>query len=127
MWSYNQTSEFIKSIEEEKISQQVVDAIQRWATSVGRVQTNKTKHYFRSPKNKFEIWTGRIPDPDCNRGSSGGFRLVYFFNLSEQSIYLDKIERRKNLGSKSDHPKDQKKFTAYLEELKKYLLKELDL
>lgn len=126
MWQYNKTSEFIKCCEKLEISQEILDAIESWAVSVGRVQTNKQKNYFRSPKNIFEIWVARIPDPDSNKGTSGGFRLIYFFNLNEKSIYVDCIERRQNLGSKTERPKDQQKFTNYLEELKNYLLKELD-
>ncbi len=126
MWLYNKTPEFIQCSEKLELSKEVLDAIESWAKSVGRVQTNKQKRCFCSPNNIFEIWTARVPDPDANRGTSGGFRLVYFFNIKESAIYVSKIEKRNSLGGKTERPKDQQKFTEYLEELKKYLLRELD-
>lgn len=125
-WIYNETAEFVRCAEELELSDMVRDSLRSWAPTVGRVQTNKTKRVFCSPKNNFEIWVARIPDPDSNRGSSGGFRLVYFFNLREQSIFLDKIERRANMGFKDEKPREKHKFDAYIESLKTYLLKELE-
>lgn len=126
MWQYNETATFVKSADELGLSQIVRDALKSWAVSVGRVQTNKTKHFFRSPRNVFEIWTARVPDPDRNKGASGGFRLVYFFLIAESAIYLDRIEHRSDLGGRSEHPKSQREFTTYLNDLKSYLIKEFD-
>jgi hypothetical protein len=125
-WIVNKTAEFVSCAEDLALSELVLTSLDNWAVTVGKVQTNKTKLYFRSPKNNFEIWTARIPDPDSNRGASGGFRLVYFFNNIDCSIHLDKIEKRANLGNKTEHPRDQQKHTAYLDSLKSFLLRELD-
>ncbi len=126
MWTYNQTPQYIKDSEELGLSEDLKNRIKDWAQQVQRYQTNRTKLFFRSPHNIFEIWDGRIPDPDSNRGSSGGFRLVYFFNLQDKAVYVDKIERRGDLGGKHERPKDQQKMNKYLDTLKKYLLSELD-
>lgn len=121
MWVYNETEEFIRSKNSLRLSNKVLTALQDWSQTVGRVQTNRTKLFFRSPSNIFEIWTGRVPDPDNNKGCSGGFRLVYFFKLTENAVYLDKIEHRSSVGGKNEHPKEQQKFTNYLNNLKESL------
>ena len=126
MWKFNSTAEYVDCCEKLNLSSVITEAIKRWAVSVGRISTNKQKRYFCSPRNVFEIWTARIPDPDTNTGSSGGFRLVYFLNISDGSVYVDRIERRSNLGGKNERPRDQQRFTEYLENLKVYLLRELD-
>lgn len=126
MWRFNKTPEHINCCEELKISQEISDAIESWATAVGRVQTNRQKLFYRSAHNIFEIWVARIPNPDANRGNSGGFRLVYFLNLKEAAVYVDKIEHRADIGGRNERPKEQQRFTNYLEELKKYLTRELE-
>lgn len=124
MWIYNETSEFVRCCEDLSLSKDVREAIEAWAKTTGRVQTNKTKLYFRSPKNIFDIWDARIPDPDHNKGSSGGFRLVYFFNLTESSIYVDKIDRRADRSGRKEHPKTQQVHEKYLRELKLSLVRD---
>ena len=120
-WQYVETQDYIDSAAKLELSQDVKAAIESWALTASRFQTNKSKMWFRSPQNKFELWSTRIPDPDCNKGSSGGFRLTYFFNLIDNSICLAEIERRKDMGGKSERPKDQQRHTAYIEGFKKYL------
>ncbi len=126
MWTYNETTDFVKSSEEAGLSDQVREAIKQWSKDVRREQTNKTKLCFRSPKNIFEIWSARIPDPDHNKGASGGFRLVYFFILNEKGIHMCKIEGRRDMGFKNERPKDKVRYEKYLKELKKYLMDELE-
>ena len=126
MWLYNKTSEFVKSCEDLQISDDVVLAIENWITSVGRMETGKQKVYFRSPHNIFEIWIARIPDPDSNKGSSGGFRLVYFLNIPDNSVFVDKLESRSAIGFKDERPRDKQKFQSYLADLKQYLLEKFD-
>lgn len=123
-WQYAETPDFVRTANDLSLSLEVREAIKKWAVDVGRVNTNKQKHWHRTPQNKFEIWTARIPDPDSNRGSSGGFRLTYFFNLADGSIYLDVIERRSDLGGKNERPRDQQKYNDYLERLKAFLHKQ---
>lgn len=123
MWFYNETAEFVRCSEELELSNFVRDALKSWAKTVGRVVTNKTRLGYRSPRNKYELWIARVPDPDSSRGSSGGFRLVYFFNIPESSIHLDLMERRSDLGFKKEHPRDKQKFTNYINSLKEQLKK----
>lgn len=126
MWQYNETPEFVDSAEKLKLSESVKNSLKSWAESANRVPTTRSKVIFRSPHNIFEIWTARMPDPDSNKGTRGGFRLAYFFNLTDESIHLDRIEHRSSLGSKKEHSGDMHKFTQYLNVLKKYLLAKLD-
>ncbi len=126
MWLYNKTSEFVKSCEDLNISDNVISAIENWVTSVGRMETGKQKVYFRSPHNIFEIWIARIPDPDSNKGSSGGFRLVYFLNIPDNSVFVDKLESRSAMGFKDERPRDKQKFQSYLADLKRYLTEKFD-
>ena len=95
-------------------------------TTTTKISTNKQKIYFRSPGNLFEIWVARIPDPDSNKGSSGGFRPVYFLDIKEQTIHIDKIERRNAVGFKTEKTKEKQKFQNYLEDIKGYLLKTIE-
>ena len=126
MWLFNKTSEFVESCKDLEISDEIVIAIENWITTVGRIETGRQKLVFRSPHNIFEIWVARIPDPDSNKGKSGGFRLVYFLNISDNSVFVDKLESRAAIGFKSERPKDKRKFQTYIAELKKYLLEKLD-
>ncbi len=125
-WNYNETPDFINSSEELCISDETRTLIKNWALSFGRQTTERSKPYFFSPNNIFEIWVVRTPNPDIKKGTSGGFRLVLFTNLSDHSINLCKLELRNKLGGKKERPRDQQRQTTYLKELKKYLLRELD-
>ena len=126
MWIYNETDDFIKSADKIDLSDQVRESIRQWAKDLRRTQTNKTKLYFRSPSQVFEIWTARIPDPESNRGASGGFRLTYFFVLNELAVHMGQIEYRKKVGFKKERPKDKQRYEKYLRELKNYLMHELE-
>lgn len=119
-WRVNKTNIYTHNVDREKISQEVLGDIDRWAGTVTLTQTNTFKCYFISPKRVFQIWNARLPDPDHRKGKSGGFRLVCFF--LEGMIFLDMIERRNDLGGKREHSRAQQEYTKYLEELKKYLM-----
>jgi len=121
MWKYDETQEFVKSSESIGLSLKVRDSVKSWAETVVRVQTNKTTCLYRTPRNKFELWVARIPDPDSNKGSSGGFRLFYFFNIPECLVFVDLIESRSEMGFKKEHPRDKQRMTAYVNSMKKYL------
>jgi len=123
MWLFNKTSEFVKCSEKLGISEETHIAIENWVTSVGRIETGRQKIIFRSPRNSFEIWIARIPDPESNKGKSGGFRLVYILNLKENAVYVDKMEKRSSMGFGDERPRDKQKFQEYISELKIYLLK----
>ncbi len=122
-WQYVETHDYIETSKELELSEEIREAIKRWATSAGRVPTNKQRLCHRTPRNKFELWNARIPNPDANRGASGGFRLTYFFNLIDESIYLGRIEKRSDLGGRNEHPRDQRKYDAYINALSDYLLR----
>lgn len=126
MWEYNETSEFVECAEQLELSEQIREALKSWARSVNRTPSKRCKIYFRSPNNIFEIWTARIPDPDSNRGSRSGFRLAYILNLTEDAIYVDKIEQRANLGSRRERPRDMRRFNQYLDSLKEHLLERFE-
>lgn len=106
------------------ISVKVRDAIKLWAPTVtNRFELSSQKLVYRSPKNRYETWVARIPDPDSNKGKSGGYRIVYFLDVTEHTINLDFIEARKELGfrKESSHRKDR--YNGYIYELKKELKK----
>lgn len=126
MWQYAETAEFVSCAEKNGLSDKVREALKSWAPNASLTPTNRSKPVFRSEKQTFEIWVTRVPNPDANRGSSGGYRLVHFFNHQEKTIYLDRIVERSDKGGRDEHPKDQQHETEYLIELKKHLLKEID-
>ena len=76
---------------------------------------------YSHPQNIFEIWVAKIPNPDANKGKSGGYRLIYYIYIEEQKLFVDKIENRKNLDYKRAKGKNQKKWNKYLSTLKKEL------
>jgi len=121
-WNYNETPDFIHSFEELGITEGVKNWIKDWAISFNRQTTPRSKRYFCSPNNIFEMWIVRMPDPDSNKGSRGGFRLALFLNLSEKSINICKIARRSELENQNE--KDEQR--DYLEELKGFLLDKLE-
>lgn len=52
--------------------------------------------------------------------------MVCFFVMDSNVVYLEFIERRDDLGGKTEHPKEQQKYTEYITELKKVLLGEYE-
>jgi mRNA-degrading endonuclease RelE of RelBE toxin-antitoxin system len=122
-WYYNETPEFVRDAERLELSEEVRDALKNWAESVKPVPSGRNKKCFQTPQNRFSAWNARIPDPDSNKGSSGGFRLIYFIDQKTSSIYLDKIEKRTDLGFGNERPRDKQIYEAYLSDLKQALLK----
>lgn len=121
-WQVNKTHLYNHCVEKEKISTEVLSAIDLWAISVTLNQTKNFRRCFISPKRTFQVWNAKIADPDYRKGKRGGFRLVCFFLISQKIIFLDMIERRSDLGGKKEHPRDQQRYTQYLNDLKKELL-----
>ncbi len=122
MWTVNRTLEFIKCVDDLSLSDAVLVPLEQWAAGVGRIVTNRQKLLFRSTNNVFEIWEARVPDPESNRGKSGGFRLVYWIVLKEAALFLYDIEHRSALGGKNERPSDMHKAQVRLEDLKKFLI-----
>lgn len=105
------------------VSAMVRDAIKLWAPGVIRSQIPRQKIIYRSPKNRYEAWAAGIPNPDSNKGKSGGYRIVYFLDLIEGTINLDFIAERKELGFRDEGHRKKDLYNDYIRELKEYLKK----
>ncbi len=125
-WNYIETEDFVRHCENNGISQDVKDFIKEWAKSVRRQITPRNARPFISPNNVFEIWIAGIGNPDANKGKSGGYRFIYYINISERQLFVDRIEERKNLNFKGSKGKNQKKWDKHLKELKKKLLEKYE-
>ncbi|MBI2068923.1 MAG: hypothetical protein HYT67_02395 [Candidatus Yanofskybacteria bacterium] len=122
-WVYVERENFVRMRDKLDVSEKVCEAIKVWAPGVSRFELSRQKLVYRSPQNRYEAWAAGIPNPDSNKGKSGGYRVVYFLDLVEKAINLDFIEERKNLGFKDDGPKDKQRYNEYVIELKQYLKK----
>lgn len=87
-WIYIEREQFVRMREKIGVSAIVRDAIKSWAPSVGRIEIPRQKLIYRSPKNRYEAWAAGISRPDCNRGKSGGYQIVYFLDISEKTITI---------------------------------------
>ena len=126
-WTYVEREQFLRMCEKIGVSQRVLEAIKLWAPTVSnKYETPRSRLIYRSPKNQYEAWSAGIPNPDSNRGKSGGYRVIYFLDLSNCTINLDFIEERKELGFKKEGHHKKDKYNYYISELKKHL-KELDI
>lgn len=125
-WNYIETEFYIRSCEENNISNNVRDSIKQWAGSVKRQITPRNKRPFVSPNNIFEIWIAGIGNPDANKGKSGGYRFIYYIHINERKLFVDVIEERKNLDYKGSSGKKQDKWDKHFLELKKDLLKKYE-
>ena len=123
MWQINETPIFKRQVEQEDISKEVIDGIYRTFENIKLERTLNNVLIYRNKERVFEIWQARIPDPDHNKGKSGGFRLIYYVIYTEQALHLGLIERRGALGFKDERPKDKQKYAEYLESLKNHLNK----
>lgn len=126
MWSVNKTQSFIDSLKRHKVSSVTEDSIFAWAKTASFMQTSRMALISRGTNNAYEIWSVRIPDSDHKQGRSGGFRLICFYYTDSKNLYLDLMERRKDLGGKSEKPKAQQDYNRYVESLKTYLEENLN-
>ena len=123
-WAYVEREQFVRMCEKAGVSDKVRDAIKLWAPTVSnKFQTPRSKLVFRSPQNRYEAWATGLPNPDSNRGKSGGYRVVYFLDLVECTINLDFIEERKELGFHNEGHNKKDRYNDYVRELKDYLKK----
>lgn len=121
-WIYIEREQFVRMSDKLDVSATVRDSIKLWAPTVSnKSETPRLKLVFRSPDNRYEAWCAGIPNPDSNKGKSGGYRIVYFLDLAEKTINLDFIEERKNLGFKHEGSKKKDKYNEYVRDLKGYL------
>src|SRR3989344_2566834 len=119
-WVYVEREQFVRMCEKANISSNVREAIRLWAPTVSRFELSRQKLVYRSPKNRYEAWAAGIPNPDSNKGKRGGYRVVYFLDLTESTINLDFIEERKELGFRDEGHRKRDYYTDYVRELKEY-------
>lgn len=100
------------------ISATVRDAIKLWSPTISRFELSRQKLVYRSPKNSYEAWAAGIPNPDSNKGKSGGYRIVYFLDITECTINLDFIEKRKKLGFHDESHRRKDRYNDYIREPK---------
>lgn len=120
-WIYIEREQFVRMCEKNSVSVRVRDAIKLWAPTVSRCELPRQKLVYRSPKNRYEAWSAGIPNPDSNKGKSGGYRIVYFLDLTECAVNLDFIEERKELGFRNEGHRKKDKYNVYIRYLKEYL------
>jgi|GEM_PF-920300 len=125
-WDVIETENFVRSCEQNDVSQEVADSLKEWAKSARRQITPRNSRPFVSPGNIFEIWIARIGNPDANKGKSGGYRFIYYIVISECKLFIDVIEERKNLKFKGSSGKKQKKWDDHFIGLKKELIKKYE-
>ncbi len=122
-WVYVEREQFVRMCEKVGVSTRVREAIKSWAPTVSRFELSRQKLVFRSPKNRYEAWAAGIPNPDSNKGKSGGYRVVYFLDLTECTINLDFIEERKELGFRDEGNRKKERYNGYIRDLKEELKK----
>lgn len=122
-WVYVEREQFVRVCEKVGVSARVREAIKLWAPTVSRFELSRQKLVYRSPKNRFEAWAAGIPNPDSNKGKRGGYRVVYFLDLTENTINLDFIEERKELGFRDEGHRKKDRYNGYISALKEYLKK----
>lgn len=122
-WVYIEREQFVRMCEKIGVSVRVRDAIKLWAPTVSRFELSRQKLVYRSPKNRFEAWAAGIPNPESNKGKKGGYRLVYFLDLTESTINLDFIEERRELGFRDEGRRKKDRYNGYIRELKEDLKK----
>lgn len=94
-WIYIEREQYVRMSDKLGVSDDVRNSIKNWAVTVSnKSETPRLKVVFRTENNRYEAWSAGIPNPDSNKGKSGGYRLVYFLDLIEKTINLDYIELR---------------------------------
>lgn len=122
-WVYVEREQFVRMCEKVGISERVREAIKSWAPTVSRFELSRQKIVYRSPKNRYEAWAAGIPNPDSNKGKSGGYRVVYFLDVIECTVNLDFIEERKELGFRDEGNRKKERYNGYIRKLKEELKK----
>ena len=123
MWVYVEREQFVRMCEKAGVSATVREAIKLWAPTVSRFELSRQKLVYRSPKNRYEAWAAGVPNPDSNKGKSGGYRVVYFLDTTESTINLDFIAERKELGFRDEGHRKKDHYNEYITALKEYLKK----
>ncbi len=122
-WVYIEREQFVRMCDSLNVSQVVRGRIKSWAPTVSRIEIPRQKLIYRSPRNRYEAWAAGIPNPDSNKGKSGGYRVVYFLDINRGTINLDFIEERKNLGFGDEGHMKKDRYNDYIRALKEALYK----
>lgn len=120
-WVYIEREQFVRMCDKLDISVMVRESIKVWAPTVSRYEIPRQKVVYRSPKNRYEAWAVGLPNPDSNKGKSGGYRVIYYLDLIDKTINLDFIDVRKNLGFKDEGPRKKDRYNDYIRDLKAFL------
>ncbi len=122
-WVCVEREQFVRMCDKGNVSLKVREAIKLWAPTVGRFEFPRQKLVYRSPQNHYEAWAAGIPNPDSNKGKSGGYRVIYFLDIAGGTINLDFIEERKELGFLKEGHRKKDRYNDYIYGLKEYLKK----
>ena len=124
IWVYVEREQFVRLCDKLKVSAIVCEHIKLWAPTVSnKYEAPRLKLVYRSSDNHYEAWAAGIPNPNSNKGKSGGYRVVYFLDLIGGTINMDFIEERKNLGFKNEGSKRKNRYNDYIKNLKELLEK----
>jgi hypothetical protein len=121
-WILVEREMYVRMCDDCKLSETVREQIRQWAPTFNNgYQLTRQKKVYWTPHNRFEIWVVRVPNPEANKGKSGGYRLVLFLDLTEKTINLEYLEERDEMGFRDEAPKKRDKYSAFIEELKAVL------
>ena len=121
-WILVERESYVRMCDGNNVSDEVREYIKAWAPTFQNIyELSRQKKIYWSPHNIFEIWSVGIPNPNANKGKSGGFRLILFLDLTGKTINLDFIEPRDELGFKKEGPKKKSKYQEYIVALKSAL------
>lgn len=118
----DETRDFKKAIKTHSIDQGVVEAIYKWAPNFTFVHSSRSDMVFRSPRGKVEIWEIRVPDGSRQKGASGGYRMLCFRVVEENTLFLDYMWPKSDLNKQ----KVKQEYTEYLKTLKGYVSSNYD-
>lgn len=117
-WVLVEREQFLRDFERLGVSGVVRERIRNWAPTVSRYEIPSQKLVYRSPGRRYEAWSARIPNPDSNKGKRGGYRVIFFLDLSECTINLDYIEERDNIGFGKEGTRRKQKYNGYVTAVK---------
>lgn len=112
----NQT--YIKFFKKNKIYAKVDSSIKNTLATFNFAETTRSNRIFVTPDGRTEVWEIRIPDPERNKGKSGGFRLLVIYKKKVNVVFLDWIMPRAELNK----PKVKQGYNRYLDGLKDKLV-----
>src|SRR5260370_14497638 len=116
-WIVVEREQYIRSCGECDVPDSVREQIKSWAPDFSNnYELPRQKKIYWTTVHRFEIWSVGIPNPEANKGKSGGFRLILFLDLTERTINLEFIEERDNLGYKDEGHRKKYKYNAFVDD-----------